>query len=347
MKRILLLIVLQVLVLIRVQSQAITVDQLVSLTSMSSKSIDRFMEKNKYVLNIEGATGHKDSFSFIQKLPAKKRALGAERSLDLYKTGNSLYYIYHTASEEEFLEGRQRLIKDNFFYDQSRSVSKDSILLFQKRNIAIKAIPFKKDSTVDYIFELEEKQMPDLANMQHAEDLLRFTSHEFLASFFGEKNVQKDQYFFAENELKKCSVLFPKSSHQVVFVWGDEINLNNLSYILVSNLVPTVSAAKYDGVFSNNEWKLENGIYAGMSLQELMQLNENDFEIYGNPSEFSFMVKPGDNGKVDFTKTAVMMSCKACNTDRLFDKTTVRARDVIRENLPMYVFDIVLYPTHP
>ena len=110
-------------------------------------------------------------------------------------------------------------------------------------------------------------------------------------------------------------------------------------------MIPTQGAEKYDGVFSSNEWKLENGIYAGMTIRDLIRLNESDFEIYGNSSEFAFMVKPGGAGKIDFNKTGVMLSCKGCNTDRIFDKPTVRAKEIAREDLPIYVFDIIIYPS--
>ena len=66
----------------------------------------------------------------------------------------------------------------------------------------------------------------------------------FLVSYFGEKNVTQDLYYFSENELKKCSVLFSGTLYQVAFVWGDENNLDNLSYIIVSNLLPTKKGKK-------------------------------------------------------------------------------------------------------
>jgi hypothetical protein len=313
---------------------------------MSSKNVDRFMGRNKYALNNNKTDGNVMMTSFVEKVKSKNKDEIPGRSVDMYKKDGIRYYAFHTTSLVEYLEGQKRLIKEGYFYDTSRNISKDSSMLFQKRNLAIQAMSEMKDSLPEYTFVLQEKTVPDMSDIKYAEDLLKFTSHEFLVSFFGEKNVQKDLYYFSESELKRCSVLFGHSSHQVVFVWNDENNLTDLAYLLVSNVIPTQGAVKYDGVFSNNEWKLESGIYSGMNIRDLIRLNGNDFEVYGNSSEFAFMVKPGATGKIDFSKTAVMLSCKGCNTDRIFDKPTVRARDIAKENLPLYIFDIILYPVH-
>ncbi|MEP7229823.1 MAG: hypothetical protein ABI691_06195 [Ginsengibacter sp.] len=346
MKRFLLIICLQCFAHVNMYSQSFNIDDLISLISMPSKNIDRFMGRNKYALNNNKADGDAMMTSFVEKVKSKKKDEIPSRSVDMYKKNGIRFYAFHTTSLGEYLDGQRRLVKEGYFYDTSREISNDSPMLFQKKNLAIWAIPGMKDSVHEYSFVLEEKVVPDVYDIKHAEDLLKFTSHEFLLSFFGKKNVEKDLLYFAENQLKKCSVLFGHSSRQVVFVWNDENNLTDLAYILVSNMLPTQGAEKYDGVFSNNEWKLESGIYAGMNIRDLISLNENDFEIYGNSSEFAFMVKPGGAGKIDFNKTEVMLSCKGCNTDRNFDKPTVRARDIVRENFPMYIFDIIIYPSH-
>ena len=347
MKRLLLILTLQSFAFVSAYSQAFTVNDLIALTTMPSKNIDRFMGKNKFSLNNNKEDGNVMVASFIEKAKPKKKDEIIERSVDIYNKEGISYYILHTSSLIEYLDGQRRLIKAGFFYDHTIDVPKDSSVLFQKRNLSIQAISGMKDSVAEYTFVLQEKHMPYISDIRHAEDLLIFTSHELLVSFFGEKNVKKDLYYFSENRLRKCSILFGNSSHQVVFVWNDENNLTGLSYILVSNVMPTLSAGKNDGVFSNNEWRLQNGIYAGMSIKELIKINEKDFEIYGNPSELAFMVKPGESGNVDFNKTAVILSCKRCNTDRIFDKLTIRARDIAKENLPMFVFDIIIYPAHP
>ena len=143
-----------------------------------------------------------------------------------------------------------------------------------------------------YTFLLKKKELPLPATIQHAEDLLNFDSHEYLVGFFGAANVKKDYYYFSEKELKKCSVLFGNTSRQAVFIWDDEDNYSQLSYVLISNIIHTLNAKKFDGFIGINEWNLTNGVYPGMGLKELLKINAEDFEIYGNNSELAFMAKP-------------------------------------------------------
>lgn len=342
MKRLLLILILQNLVSASLYSQSFSVDDLLTLASTPPKSIDRFMSRNGFA--ISGSRWNTDTIgtSFIQKIKAGKKDITPVRTVEMYTKENSKYFYFHTSSVIEFLDGQKFLAKKGFFYDDKKELGKESLLLFQKWNITVQAISETVDEKPQYTFVLREKKIP--SDIVYAEDLLKFDSHEFLVSYFGEQNVKKDMYYFSEKELKKCSVLFGNSSHQVVFVWNDENNLNNLAFILVSNILPTVNLPKPEGIISNNEWKLKSGMHPGMSIKDLIELNENDFEIYGNKSELGLMIKPGSNGKIDFTKTAVMLSCKSCNTDKFFEKSEVSALAVAKKNLPMYVFDIIIYP---
>ena len=342
MKRLLLILILQNLAVARLKSQSFTVDDLVKLASMPSKNIDKFMNRNGFTAsgkwNVDTI-----GISFNQKIKKNKIDITPQRSVDIYTKDSSKFICFHTSSPIEYIDGQKVLIKKGFIYDNKREPDKESSLLFQKWNVTVNAIVETIEGKPEYKFLLTEKRIPTA--VVYAEDLLKFDSHEFLAGYFGEQNVKKDLYYFSEKELKKCSVLFGNSSHQVVFVWNDENNLNNLAFILVSNIIPTVNSPKPEGVISNNEWKLKCGMHPGMSIKDLIKLNENDFEIYGNESELGLMIKPGANGKIDFKKTAVMLTCSNCNNDKFFEKAEVSALDVAKKNLPMYVFDIILYPT--
>ncbi len=342
MKRLSLILILQSLAIVNLYSQSFNVEDFVSLASMPPKNIDRFMSRNGFTA--PGGRWNPDSIGtgYIQKIKKNKKDIIPVRSIEMYTRGNSKYFCFHTSSISEYIDGQKLLVKKGFSYDNKKEVGKESPLLFQKWNITVVAKKEVADEIPQYTFTLREKKIP--SEIVYAEDLLKFDSHEFLVSYFGEQNVKKDLYYFSEKELKKCSVLFGNSSHQVVFVWNDDSNLNDLAFIMVSNILPTVNSPKREGIISNNEWKLKCGIHPGMSLEDLIKLNENDFEIYGNKSELGLMIKPGLNGKIDFKKTAVMLSCKSCNDDKFFQKQEVSALDVTRENLPMYVFDIIIYP---
>ena len=254
-----------------------------------------------------------------------------------------MYFAFHTPFLNEFLDGQKKIIEKGFNYSKRKEPGKSDSFFFQKRNLRIETKTGFDEDMMLYTFLVQKKEMPAPSSIRYAEDLLKFNSHEYLVSFFGEKNVKKDLYFFSEKELKSCSVLFGNSSRQAVFVWDDEDNHCDLAYILVSNVIPTVSAKKFDGVLKNNEWEMKNGVYSGMSIKELLKLNEKDFEIYGSQSKLSFMIKPESSGKIDFKKASIVLSCNNCNDDKLFNNLAVKAQAVKEENLPMYVYHIILY----
>lgn len=344
MNRILLILSLQSFAFGLANCQSFNADDLIALTSMSPKSMERFLCKNKFLPAKGEMENDAQSTIFLQKIKNSKQNNEPERSVVLYKKQDTRYYVLHTSSKAEYLCGQAKLIKTGFVFDTSKDFAKEPFMFYQKRNITIEAVTESNDSATAYTFLLKQKEMPDLANIRYAEDLLQFTSHEFLISFFGEGNVQKDKYYFSEKSLKKCSVLFGGSNRQVVFVWKDEINLSSIEYILISTEIPTESGANTDKVLNTNEWKLKSGIHHGTDIKELLRLNENDFEIYGNNSDLAFMIQPADNGNLDFKKTALLLTCKGCNTDALFDNKTISALDVAKKDLPVSVFDIVIYP---
>lgn len=342
MKRILLILILQGLAGMA-YCQSFTIDELVALAYLPSKNIDHYLNKKGFVLSWSSSDSGTMRATFIEKIKSKKPNVGPRKRIEVYLKNDSKNFTFYTSALNEYVEGQRRLVKTGFFYDTLKDVTKESSMLFQKANLSIRACKEVEDSITTYCFKLNEKSIP--STLMYAEDLLQFDSHQFLVSFFGEQNVKKDMYYLSENELKKCSVLFSGTPRQAVFVWGDDIYLNDLSYILVSNVLPTEGAKNNNPLAQHNEWQLKNGIYPGMALKELLKINETDFEIYGNKSELAFLARPSQYGKIDFKKTAVMLSCHECFDNKIFNQTFVSALDVARANLPMRVFDVVIYPT--
>ena len=343
MKRLLLILILQNFSP-AIFGQSFTVDDLEKVASLPIKDIDHFMSKNGYEL-ISSKTEHEIlEANYSIKIKKNKTYSGPKRTMNIQLSDDLKYFNLTTSSLIEFLNGRRFLIKSGFFYDTEKDISKDTSILFQKGNISIQSVQNENDGTPQYHFRLIEKKIP--TTVKYAEDLLQFDSNELLASFFGDQNIKKDMYYFSEKELRKCSVLFSGTRYQVVFVWGDEKNLKDLLYILVPHSLPTASGVKdKNPVAGNNEWQFRNGIYPGMELKELLRLNETDFNIYGNKSELAFMVKPAANGKIDFKKTAVMLDCANCDDLKIFNQQEVSALDIARKDLPMYINDVIIYPT--
>ena len=342
MKKLLAILLLQAFATGKASSQSFSIHDLIDLTTVPSKNIGYFMSKNGFIL--KSGDGGMDTAAtvFVQKARGKRAYSGPQRIVDIYQHEDLKYFILQTSALSDYLDGEKSLIRSHFIYDNNKDTSRAPAMLFQKSNMTIEAAGKMEDSVMRYTFTLRLRKIPD--SIVYAEDLLQFDSHEFLVSYFGERNVKKDMYYLTENELKKCSVLFSGTRHQAVFVWDDEINLNKLSYILVSNILPTQGSRKNTPLDGDNDWKFQTGIRSGMPIRDLLRLNQMDFDVYGNKSDLALMVKPDDKGKINFKKTAVMFSCSDCYDTKILDQPEVSALDIAKANLSMHVLDIVLYP---
>lgn len=343
MKRLLRILIIINFFAVKAYSQSFNIDDLVKLANLPSQSIDDYLYKKGFVLSTSSSENNEIRATFIPKSKFSKKTTEPKRRIDIFYKNDTKYFTLHTSALQEYNDGAQKLIKGRFFYDTLKDVTKEHSMLFQKANMCVQATTEMQDSIMQYSFCLKEKAIP--VSLRYAEDLLQFDSHEFLASYFGVQNVKKDLYYLTEKELKKCSVLFSGTQRQAVFVWDDDIYLNKLLYILVTNKLPTKSAEESNPLAGNNEWQLKNGIYPGMPLKELLKINEMDFDIYGNKSELAFLIKPNQYGKIDFKKTAIMLTCHDCFDNKIFNQNIVSALDVAKANLPMRVFDVAIYPS--
>jgi hypothetical protein len=342
MRRILPTLLLLNFVMANAFGQSFTVRDLLEMGNTPSNNITYFMNKNGFALNYSNPASDTLQASYIARGKRGKPYKGPLKSIDYYSKDNSRFFLLHTLSYDDFIDGEKSLIRSSFIFDKTKDINKDSSILFQKQNMAILAFKETKDSVAEYTFKLQQKKIPD--SVVYAEDLLQFDSNEFLVSYFGAKNVTKDLYYFSEKELKKCSVLFSGTPYQAAFVWGDEDNLSNLAYIIVSNVLPTKRGLQNGVADRDNAWKFTNGVHLGMALRDLLRLNESDFDVYGINSELAFMIKPNATGKINFKKTAIMLTCNDCYGNKLLEQPEVSALDLAKANLPLRVFDVIIYP---
>lgn len=327
------------------QRQPVNIDDLLTLSSLSPKSVDNYLGK-KGLLPV-GKTMHdkNPAITFTEKHNLNpKDSVFSGRSVEMYKEKDTYYFALHTSSKEEFLEGRYRLKKAGFFYDNDTKTGKATALCFKKGSLTILADSSVREDGTVYRFLLQKKEFPDPGPVQFAEDLLKFDSHEHLIYFFGNENVREDVYYFSEQESGKCSVLFPNSSRQAVFVWDDESNLHTISFVMIGGAIPTASAAEYHGSIGHNTWTMKNGLSEGMRLKDLVKLNGNDFKFYGLQSEFSFMVEPRNTKYIDFKRIGIVLDCFDCTGSSLLNSDKVSAMDATDLDLALYVSSIMIRP---
>ena len=74
------------------------------------------------------------STSFIEKGKKNKKDTLTIRRIDFYKAADAKYFIFHTTSVNEYIEGKKRILKSGFTYDDKIDINKASSILFQVRH---------------------------------------------------------------------------------------------------------------------------------------------------------------------------------------------------------------------
>ncbi|MBL7741361.1 MAG: hypothetical protein JNK14_19205 [Chitinophagaceae bacterium] len=327
------------------QKRSVTVSDLLTLATLSPKNAETYLNKKGFT---QGDTKVQDGVmvrTFHEngqnKVAATEEAAG--HTVELYKKGDLYCYLLHTSSADEYKESNSILKKAGFFYDTD--TSQPHALIFKKGGITVRArsVTCERGST-RYNFLLQKKEFPDPGSVQFGEDLLKFESHDHLANFFGADNIKKDVYYLHPDQPTHCTVLFPNSSRQAMFIWEDEKNLHNISFIMISGVLKTTSTVQFDGNFNHSAWKFRSGLYLGMRLKDLLQLNMNDFLFFGQESEYSFMVVPEKTRYVDFKNIGVMFDCFDCYSSPVLKKEKVSALDAADMDLAIYISCIMIRP---
>jgi len=324
-------------------AQSFSVDDLLELSSLSPKRFDNFMREKGFISGGRTLQNDAMALTFLGKTNINPEdTVIHSRTVNLYKLNNTYCFAFRTSCWQEYIAGKRWLKKADFFYADCKDTSDISPLLFQRKNVTIETGASVEEGDSVYTFLLKKRELPVVSRF--ADDLLKFDSHEYLVSYFGEENVKKDIYYFSEKEMKRCSVLFGNSNRQVVFIWKDEDNLCSLSYILISGILPTENGLPFNDNIGRNKWDFKNGIYSGMSIRELLELNENDFQFYGVNSDFSMMIEPESKGNIDFKKTGIMLSCLDGAGSPLLNKNMISAEEAVESRLALHVFYIMLSP---
>jgi hypothetical protein len=323
--------------------QSLTISDVLNLSTIPSKSIDNYLGKKGFVLAGNSTQYDDAAIHFMQKRKTKKDDVDSiVRTVDLYKKEDCYFFILNTSSALEYTAGCAWLKKHEFFSGSNPDSTPTAPHLFQRRNYTVNTSQIITEEDTAYQFKVCKRVLPEGKDVQYAEDLLRFDSHEYLVSFFGPQNVKKDFYYFSENELKKCSVLFPNTNEQAIFIWNDEENYNNLAYVLISGILPTMSAVQYTGFVSQNKWVSKTGLYSGMSLTDLVRTNKGDANFFGRNSEFSFLIDPQSKGEIDFKKCGVMLGCVGCGGGDFLEKEKISSLAAVERNLQLYIFYLMI-----
>ncbi len=254
-----------------------------------------------------------------------------------YKSG----FIFYTSSQKDCVAVIKSL-KDGGFFCENENIQ--APFIYQKDDILIRLTSVREDTSTIFKFFVTKEVLPSPKNIHFAEDFLVFQSHENLAYIFGRGNVQKDVYYFSDSNVVRCSVLFPNTNRQVIFVWQDEINRCSLSHLLIGNSLRGNSSAKSEMPVAENLWTMRNGLRANMSLAELLKINKSGINFYGWNSQFPGIVEPSKNGEIDFAKTGVVLSCLNCRGSEFLNRDIINSDDALRNSMRLFVLALIVMP---
>ena len=147
--------------------QSFTVHDLLDLADLPSKeSIIICLKRILFPIITSRRYNTNHLYSHVKM---RKKQHPIQRGVEFYQNNLSRYFIFHTLIPDDFIDGKRSLIKSGFIYDKKKDIDKDSLMLFQKRNISILASKQMKDSITEYTFKLKQRKIPD--SIIYAEDL--------------------------------------------------------------------------------------------------------------------------------------------------------------------------------
>jgi len=267
------------------------------------------------------------------------------RTLTSFSTKEDFSFTYRTTSSTEYQKIKTDIKKEGFFCYQEKDSLSMASLLFQHNDVTVNISSKAIDTLTEYSFLVRKQELPKPKEIVYAEDLSSFTSHEYLKFYFGEKNVQKDIYYLSEKQIGKCSVLFPNTNRQVVFLWADEKNNCNLAKIYIGGQLMAESSLEYDKNIPENLWRLKSGIRPGMSLYQLRMLNDAAFNFNGGNSKNSGMVSADSTGKINFKKECIILGCMNCTDPAFYKKSVINSDEAIQDERILFIHTIILEPT--
>lgn len=325
--------------------QGLSVDEFIELSSCNSKKLESLISKKGFIPSNRTLDEGNITEVWMQASRTTDSSLfPIVRQISKHQEGNNVLFCFQTTSKTEHDAAISKLKSEGFFYGASR-FNKDSATLFQRRNITVKAYNYTEEDVTYYCLLFNNKPVASARSILYADDLLQFTSHEYLVTTFGERNVKKDRYHFDDKEVNNCTVLFPNTPRQAVFIWLDQQNYTGLNQLIISGNLPTDGAIGFNQQIGQNSWMLTDGIHFNMRLEELIRANGEDVYFYGRNTDYNLMVVPQKKGQIDFTSTGIILDCINCEGNSLLDKKVISSSEALDNSLRLHVGLIILVPS--
>ena len=290
------------------QRKEITLNDLIFFTSCSIKEFNAFAGKHGF--NLPKGFRHSTEPFYINKQSAKDKI---HRSIIPTRNDMGSMLLFRTEIESEFTSlktqadalGFRQIIEDKPAVNETRYQKLDLILIFR--------IKREEDKRM-YEIRLERTRQNHASSYVYAEDLLQVESHETLMAVFGVRNVKRDTLYMDENQFLPVTVLFPDTYSEALLIWSDKINEKKVEMIVIGEKLKRNS---WKGS-QQNKWYSKQGIHLGMPLKELINANNEHFNLYGLHTDYPGFIVPDSPGSINFKKLGIQLNCLDCSDEKEF-----------------------------
>ncbi len=312
-------------------AQDIDLKMLHNLLDLNPPKQERYLQKKGFRRDIGQNT------SFVKTKMEKE--VNILQRFQIAASESPTYLTYETNSEAEYAQLKNQIQSAGFY---SANAHNQDSAFYQKKEWQLTCFQQKRDTILFYVIKATKKHIPKQKEILSAEDLLLLDSHEYLAQVFGKQNLEISTFNFNDTESKKCSVLFPNSNRQVIFIWKDSQNLKDILFILIGNQLANDKSVVSVEL---SHWISKQGVYCGMSLAELENLNKKPIWFYNWSSESAGVLAPGNTGEINFEKLKPIFNCLNCNFFYVQKEVElISSKHAREENQRVYVAGFALFP---
>jgi hypothetical protein len=270
-----------------------------------------------------------------------RKAPNCIRGFEIINQSRDFQLVYQTTSLEEYTNLKQQIKQSGFNYPSKQDEA--SPVIYQRHDLRIESTTIKDDSTVYYVLKATKKELPRKKDIVWAEDLLQLDAQEYLIDVFGRENVKTDTFYYTETETNKCSVLFPNTRREVIFIWNDETNLKDISFILIGGNLHPKEVTDFNSV-AHNTWTTRQGLSCGMTIQEIESVNKEPVQFYNWHAESAGYLAPNNKGAIDFSKIGLVFNCLNCSFVKVGNNAITNSTDAASENQKVYLTSLIVLP---
>lgn len=312
------------------RSQTINLQELTGFFDLKGKKLETHLEKKGF---------HRNGASWV----SYDEKLNNTRSIQLVSSSTDPGLIYETTCAAD-LAVLEEDLKTSGYRSGTEQAAPQKPVLYQKGTMTIECSTTREDTLLYYVIKATQRSVPPPKSLVYAEDLLQLNAHELLVEVFGAKNVVKDRFYFSESSHKPCSIIYPNTDRQAVFVWNDEANLMDLAFIIIGEPLNGRSAKDITAV-NLSRWRSNQGVYCGMNLSELQLLNKAPFQFYNWRTDAAGLLAPGSKGDINFDRIKLVFGCMNCGFLSIDKKDEIISSGyALDQNQKVYVATVVIMP---